>query len=371
MPRKQRNELKAGIFVIVATVLLVAVVLWIGAADIFTTVASRAVFYSNISEGSLGLIDGSDVQLGDLKIGKVAYIQPDPATKRILYHVNIENADYPIYADGKAIISSVLIGVAPLSITELGHEDKGLSSVENPIHIGGGVMQALGKLSHTVDTEFDANNPDSLLSKIKSMTNNLTVASANITAITEKLGPELDPAKPDTIASNIKVTSKNLADTSTRIDKYVKDDVGKLLVKIREIANAVLKTANNLDVSSEKIKMLLVANSSGIDEMVDNMVAVSANLKAASTEIRRNPWRLFYKPDDKKMNSTNLYDAARAFDEGANQLNVAVTKLAALRGLDPEDPATKEEIQRVRKQLLDSFTKFKKVEDTLWKEVSE
>jgi len=136
------------------------------------------------------------------------------------------------------------------------------------------------------------------------------------------------------------------------------------MTKVRQITE-------NLNVSIEKIRTLLVANSPGIDEMMDNMVAVSANLKAASTEIRRNPWRLFYKPDEQKMRSTNLYDASRAFDEGATQLNIAVTKLAALRGLDPGDPATQKEIQRVRKQLLDSFTKFKKVEEALWKEVSQ
>jgi hypothetical protein len=222
-----------------------------------------------------------------------------------------------------------------------------------------------------MEVELNAENPNSLLSKIKKMASNLAIASGDIAAITKKLRPELDPAGPDTIASNLKTTSKNLAGTTTKIDQYVKDDVGKLLVKVREIANVILKTANNLNVSSEKIKTLLVANSPGLDEMVDNMVLVSANLKAASTEIRRNPWRLFYKPDDKKMRSTNLYDATRAFNEGANQLNIAVTKLASLRGMDPEDPDTKKEIKRVRRQLLDSFSNFKKVEDTLWKEVSE
>lgn len=371
MPRKQRNELKAGIFVIASAVLLLAVVLWIGTADLFTSVASKAVFYSNISEGSLGLITGGDVLLGDLRIGKIVSISPDPDNNRILYYVNIEDPRYTIHADGNAIISSVLLGVAPLSVTDLGSKDKGPADEAHAIHIGGGVMQALGQLSQTVQVELDTKNPDSLLSKIKTMADNLAGASGDIAAITKKLKPELDPTSPDTIASNLKTTSKNLAGTTTKIDQYVKEDVGKLLVKVREIANVILKTANNLNVSTEKIKTLLVANSPGIDEMVDNMVLVSANLKAASTEIRRNPWRLFYKPDDKKMRSTNLYDATRAFDEGANQLNIAVTKMAALRGLDPEDPDTKKEIKRVRKQLLDSFTKFKKVEDALWKEVSE
>lgn len=371
MPRKQRNELKAGIFVIASAALLLGVILWIGAADLFQPVAGKAVFFSNISEGSLGLIEGSDVLLGDLRIGKVVSIQPDPDRKRILYHVTLQDPRYPVYADGQAVIASVLLGTAPLSVTDLGHPQAGPADEEHAIHIGGGVIQALGKLSQTVETELNTANSDSLLSKIKTMAANLAGASEDIAAITKKLRPELDPAGNDTLAANLKTTSRHLRQTTEKIDQYVQKDLGELLRKVREIADAVLQTAQNLDVSSEKIKLLLSANAPGIDEMVDNMVLVSANLKAASTEIRRNPWRLFYKPDEKKMRSTDLYDAARAFDEGANQLNIALTRLTALRSMDSDDPATQKAIRRVRKQLLESFTKFKKVEDALWKEVSE
>ena len=214
-------------------------------------------------------------------------------------------------------------------------------------------------------------NKKSLLFSIKAVVAQLLIASQNISKMTTELGPEMDPKTKGTIAANLKETMSNLASTSENIDGYVKKDLGELLVKIREIANSVLKAANNLSVSSERIKQLLVVNYDNIDEMIDNMVLVSANLKATSTEIRRNPWRLFYKPDEKKMRSTNIYDAARAFDEGAQQLDIAVGKLKAIKQLDPKDPATIEEVQRLRKHLLETFKNFQKVEDALWKEVSQ
>jgi len=139
---------------------------------------------------------------------------------------------------------------------------------------------------------------------------------------------------------------------------------------VRSIATAILKTANNLDVSSGRIKKLIVGNSDNLDEMIDNMVAVSANLEAASKEIRRNPWRLLYKPDEKKIRSTNIYDATTAFCEASTQMNIVVTKLKALRQLDEKDPAAAKQVTEVRKQLLDAFKSFKKVEEMLWKEAA-
>jgi len=156
---------------------------------------------------------------------------------------------------------------------------------------------------------------------------------------------------------------------SSDLDKYVQKDLGEIIVKIREISTSILKTANNFDVSSTQLRQILIVNRSNIDEMLDNMVAVSANLSATSKEIRRNPWRLFYKPDDKKMNSINIYDAARSFDDGATRLQMAVAKLQSVMELAPDDPDTVKEIKEVRANLMEAFKKFQKVEDALWKEL--
>ena len=138
---------------------------------------------------------------------------------------------------------------------------------------------------------------------------------------------------------------------------------------MREISTSILKTANNFDISSEQIKQILIVNRGNIDAMLDDMAAVSANLSATSKEIRRNPWRLFYKPDDKKMNSINIYDAARSFDDGATRLQLAVTKLQSVMELAPDDPNAVKEIKEVRANLMEAFKKFQKVEDALWKEL--
>lgn len=371
MPKKQRDELKAGLFVVLAVAILVGVVLWLGAANLFRQPTGKAVFFAEASTGPLDLEPGVDVVYNDVKVGKITAIRPDFATGRTFYEVTFFNRDVSFHQDGKANVASGLLGKPRLAIVDLGSADAPEASPDKPIAIEGGLNSAISRLSEVVDTQFNKANPQSLLAKILATADELKSASGGIAAIVADLRPEMDPQKPGTIMANVKQTSEHLASTSKTVDQAVQQDLEPIMVKIREISTSVLKTANNLDVSSEKVKTLLAANSPSIDEMVNNMTAVSANLKAASAEIRRNPWRLFYKPDEQKMRSVNLYDAARAFDDGANQLNQAVTRLKAVQAMDPDDPETKKEIQRVREHLLDSFDRFKKVEDTLWQAVTE
>ena len=350
MPRKQRNELKAGIFVVATLCVLLGVVFWLGASSIFERSTGQAVFYVKNDAGPVGLKEDFEVMVNDVEVGKIAEVRSDFAQNRTLYIVKFHQKGVEVHSDGKAQVSAGLLGQGALAIVSFGSKDKPLADEDHPIRISGGIEEILDnmkKLTVVLNKELNEKDKNSLLSNIKAVVAELLVASQGIAKMTTNFGPQMDPKTKGTIAANLKETMSNLASTSEKIDGYVQKDLGELLVKIREIANSVLKTANNLSVTSEGLKQLVVINHDNIDMMIDNMVLVSANLKATSTEVRRNPWRLFYKPDEKKMRSTNLYDAARAFDEGAQQLDIAVTKLKAVKLLDAKDPATAKEVERI------------------------
>lgn len=380
MPRKQRSELKAGLFTIAALAVLLGVVFWLGASSIFHSPTGQAVFYADNTSGPLGLSPDYAVKINDVKVGKIVSVTIDEGNKRTLYAVDFDKKGLKMYSDGKAKVSAGLLGEGFLVITSIGSKKKPLADAKHPILITGGLSEVMDNfavisknlktISNTLKNELDEKIKGSIICQVKGMASELLVASKKIAEITTNITPETDPARAGTIMANVKTTAKNLADISTKIDGYVQKDLHELLTKVREIATAILKTANNLDVTTERVKQLVVGNSDNLDEMIDNMVAVSANLEAAAKEIRRNPWRLFYKPDEKKMRSTNIYDASTAFCDGATQLNIVVTKLKALRQLDAKDPAAASEVKEIRKKLLDTFESFKKVEEMLWKEAS-
>ncbi len=268
MPAKPHSELKAGLFVIVSFVVLMAVVLWLGAADIFKPVPHEAVFFVSESAGSVGLKVGSVVQVNDTACGKIVDIRFSPAKGKTLYFAEINRPDIKIHSDGKAMVPGGLVGDMPLVITSRGTPSKPPADEDHPI----------------------------------------------------------------------------------------------------EIAGLLSKTMSNIEAMSQQIRNMVNANQDNVNEILDNFTQASADLKSGIKEIRRNPWRLLCKHQKDELRSQNIYDAARAFSEGAAELDQAVAKMVTLVKMYPKRlPDDDPQMQRVRKHLDDVFKRFTEAEDALWK----
>jgi len=122
----------------------------------------------------------------------------------------------------------------------------------------------------------------------------------------------------------------------------------------------------NVKEVSGSLKQVIGGNEGKLEGMIASLKTTGDNLKAASAEIRRSPWRLLYKPAPNEMANLNIYDSARQFAEGANDLNDAAT---SLRDALKTGGATQKEIQEMVNRLEQTFTKLRDVEGKLWTEV--
>jgi len=91
-------------------------------------------------------------------------------------------------------------------------------------------------------------------------------------------------------------------------------------------------------------------------------------MKFATAEIRHSPWRLLYKPNPGELDNLVLFDSAREFADGANDLNDAVQSLKDAVNAGDIPP---EEMQKKIDLLNHTFDKFTGVEQKLWKNVKE
>jgi hypothetical protein len=79
-------------------------------------------------------------------------------------------------------------------------------------------------------------------------------------------------------------------------------------------------------------------------------------------EIRRNPWRLLYRPGAKETRTEILYDAARAYAAAVSDLRAASEALqAASVRADPDS----ENISRLLAELQAAFSRFEETERAL------
>jgi len=431
MAKKERNEVKAGIFVLAALAVTVGVLIWLGAADLFAPAAQEPYFFGPAAMGNLELQEGSELFYGSKKIGRVTAVVPLWG-RGCLYRARIEEPDVTLHADAQAEVSHPFIGPVSLVIKDFGDEAAPAASAADPIRLQLSGMPALmataqeeldrsnpssvlGKLylsvetvariTQTVQDELQRGDPSALMGKIHALLDELNTAAASAAEMAAVLQQEMPQREPDerpmltrlraALASLESVTA-SLADETDRQRKEAllakvhgtldevngilaeaRPKLAKTLTDVSEAAEAFRGYAredfrallSKLDQTAEQVRQMVVGNRPNVDEMLDDMTLVAANLRATSAEVRREPWKLLRRPDRSELRVGALYDAAVAYAEGAAQLDQAVTKLQALQRLPADDPQLEQTVAALRKHLQDSFDKFKKVEETLWKEL--
>ena len=165
-------------------------------------------------------------------------------------------------------------------------------------------------------------------------------------------------------------TLADAAEVAAELKKITKKDIAEMFVKLRKINTNLVTIAGNFATVSDETKRLVAVNRENIDEIIDNMVAVSADLKTVAKEIRRNPWRLLYRPKKGELHSQNIYDAARAFSSGAGQLDQILAKLRGLvRAYPKGPPAGDPQLKKIREQIKETFESFSEAEKALWEEL--
>jgi ABC-type transporter Mla subunit MlaD len=410
MARKQHNELTAGIFTILATTLLVGVVFWLGAVDIFQPTAQEAWFYVDLDKGEQGLKPGAQVKITDVDVGKISEVHLDLESRKTFYVVKLFDSQTKVYSDAKASVKAALVGGgAVLQILDCGTSeqtpvraraimiqpgdiDKMLSQFES---LGGQVSGLLA----TVSGEMDKGRDGSAMYKVHAMMN---VLESSLTSIRKELDagnkaammaklhqtigylrdiakntkPQIDATmrSVNTMLSRVEPKVENILDGASELidefKKLTKGDIAKLITRLHDTSKHVLTIATNFAKLSEDAKGLLTVNRENIDEIIDSMGHVAANLKSASKEIRRNPWRLLYRPKKGELHSQNISDAARAFSNGAAQLDQALAKLKGLAAAHPEGlPKNDPRLKKIAEQIKETFEKFTDAEKALWKEL--
>ena len=384
---KERNELKAGAFIIITFVLAVIVVVWINGAGMGPSQVRTVVF--KLSDDVGGLRVGDDVRLGGYKVGIVREIEPKDlgsADAKLLVTITLP-ARYTLHPDAVVGIQSGLTGAVNLNIESVG---AGAALPDGAYLVGkpdpkAQLFASIGRMTPHLEnavTQVDTQTISKVNQTVDSTKTLIQHVNAKVDPIVERYNKVADSAggavgqindlmgdtKPD-----IRGTLKNLnAATGTIKDKLpgIVEQVSAVIAKVDKsltTAQAALldvqKTAANAKDLTGSLRSVIVDNKSRLTDIVASIKTTSDNLKEASIEVRHSPWRLLYKPTPGEAGNMNLYDSARAFAEGAGSLSDASQALRDAMHDPQADPAM---IQKLVNELDASFTHFQQVENKLW-----
>jgi len=401
-----RDNLKAGIFVLLGIVLaLVVVFLLVDVDRLFEQQQTVRVVYQ-LGDGVGGLKPGAEVKLGDQPVGTVTEIQDviedgRVVAKRVVFAIPDR---YRIYQNASIELQQPFIGSgAALNIVSVG---------EGPVYdpatdIEGGLMpsalasqfakdlgieaqqrQEIKQIIHNVKELSDTLNQDVavIMKEAKPMMEDARVAVADakvaLADARELVGKfnQRSELWMDRLDSISKSADEGLATANTLIQdkdptiRSALDNVEAITKRAREqtmdqIKGALEKAdealANARDATAE-FKTLIHANGPVLERTLANFQLTAGQLKLAAIEVRRSPWRLLYQPSDQEIAHDNLYDAARSFALAASAIDAATAGLDALVHKEPDN---REAIQQRLEYLETLYQKFEEAEKRFWAEL--
>ncbi len=408
MAKKNNNELTVGITAAIVLALAVYIIVLLADFTRLTTDYQELTFRLPYTCGLRGLSSGSPVHLGGYKVGQVTSTQiddagSDPDNIYVLFSIELPEK-YKLHDN--CILTpemGLLGGKAILNIASLGNSETTLS--ENSIYnitFGDNMVTAIKK-------ELDPTNPTGVLAAVKaeldrnnenSLLGALANSARNLDDITSSVKTELDTGSPAALLTKVHNITGKLDNSLTGIQNIITDnksDLRDTIISLKHSAGilekelplitakfeqVIDKAACGLDTAQDALHELKITgelasdtmanNRDKIDALIDNMTEVSTNLKLVSREVRRAPWRLLYKPQQKEMEIQATIDTAAAFAAGAERLDNAANSLKkAIGQLGQNAGENRDKIKNLLADLENSFDQFHKAEKKLWQDMDQ
>jgi len=419
---RARNNVKAGVLVTLAIVLAFGVLVVLeDTASAFRPKSSYVVRFT-ISAGVGGLSVGSEVKVGGLRRGTVSAITlvaaNGPAT-HIDVVIQLER-DISIYPNAVAVLEVPLLG----SGSWINFESVGDASA-GPVLVEGSAIDAsagFGMLARLIPpaqielVEEILANLDAIIASFRAdYSSHVSPATAHLEQALGDAAQLVSAARHDysTWRAQIGSTLASVDRASGRLDE-VMGEAGGLLTDARDAVGAARAVIDdnrpsidalvgNLEATSvelrvaaerinaeliERVETILATGQDGLDRFValgDRLNAevdlagprlqsaladaqlMAQQLRLASIEIRRSPWRLMYRPTNQELQHEMLYEAARSFALAAGDLRGTSESLD--RVLDRHgaqigaDPVMAE---RLRLMLEQSLRRYERAQEVLF-----
>ena len=381
-----KNAIWAGGFILLAALLVAGVVVALQGLDSFTESRRQYLVRFDVADDVGGLRPGSEVRVGGLKVGSVGSIRfetdPGDGVPPSVFATFSLPERIPLGDGAEVAVQSTITGVSWVNVDNLGDLTKPLASdfpidgdpntltqllsdfTELTPQLTGTVTDVrtvtLPKVNDTIDSfESLASGTERQIAETVAPIKQAAEDASTLTGqLSADLPPVIDDAKRmaaagadvaeglsgvlgkdeagprdlgETIA-NVKDATATVKDrlpgTMDKVDSTL-DGAQLAIDKVGPQLDQVGEVLADLKETSGAARSIVADNRSRIDRTIANVRQASESFKLATAEIRRSPWRLLYRPDKSESEQLDLYDAARRFAEGANELSAAAADLRA------------------------------------------
>jgi len=403
MMRKTRNEVAVGMTVLAVLVLATYIIVMLADWSSLGVAQQKITVKVHYKVGLKGLQVGSPVHLGGVKIGNVTDTQirrlgpgaTDPNEVYVFFTMKMPQ-QYQLRSDCVLAPKSNLLGGETLLVVEdLGGEGEIVSDGQTvELALADDTMEAIKR-------EFNINDPNSLLSRMKrdipaiSVAIQQTLAKVDLAldvavSALREFSPK-DPnsllarAKDDVLAitgqmrSSLSKADSALDSARAALREFDPNDPNSLLARAKidvlGITGRMQLTLGKVDSALDNARAALknlrqYTGDERIDRIIGNISEVTVNLKLTSQEVRRAPWKLLHRPKKKESEMQALVDSAGAFAAAAERLDSAALRLHRLTTTtDDQLLIDKDRIKSMVSELETSFEQYRQAEQKFWEDL--
>lgn len=108
------------------------------------------------------------------------------------------------------------------------------------------------------------------------------------------------PGDMDALFSEAEVIVKNVNDLALEVKKLTIN----LNEAVTENRKYLVNSMSNIEEITGKLKLTLQSNEGSLDAIIRNLDSTTGNLNELSNDLKRNPWKLFFRSKEKKKSSS-------------------------------------------------------------------
>ena len=259
-------------------------------------------------------------------------------------------------------------------------------------------LDDLNQVTHRVARQLDPHERDVLMGKLHLILDNINQTTAQLRAeaatdvrgtLLAKVHAALDAVNRGLVEvtgileENRPVARDTLLGVQRTIDtiehgiaepiasELNRENVRSLLAQLHSSFEKVNDSLDNIHALSSRARTMVALNEDRFNRLMMNVSETAVHLKSASKDLRRNPWRLFYRPSLEETKQLNIFDAAREFSEAAARLDDSTTRLDALiKSSGGNVPADAPELADILERLQQTFEDYTQAEEALWKQLN-
>lgn len=229
--------------------------------------------------------------------------------------------------------------------------------------------QNVNELTSALREQVRADNDAAVLAKVHVALTSLNETLVEVREIVLDARPKVEATLTSVASAADQIDSEVLRQIRSELNRENPESLIGRIHGALQRADAGLENVVTITEAAEK---LVILNRPALNRTIAAVAEAAEELNAGVNELRTQPWRILFPPEEGEQAKVVAFQAARLFATAARDLNNVTERLEVLREADQASETTvltQEELEEMRAGLRRSFEKFNEAEAFLWEQV--